>query len=84
LQALDVLAKPRYEDFTWTSASPQKNRFGWVGNGWSKTEVDGGDTGTLSTPSYTSSTSFSPHFDFALFYRTLTLFLPYSLLPQLD
>ncbi|GAA6040905.1 hypothetical protein JCM8097_003180 [Rhodosporidiobolus ruineniae] len=42
--ALEVLAKPRWEDFTYESASPQKNRFGWVGNGWSKIETEGKDT----------------------------------------
>ncbi|GAA5875960.1 hypothetical protein JCM8547_000664 [Rhodosporidiobolus lusitaniae] len=43
-QAIEVLKNPRFEDFEFTSASPQKNRFGWVGNGWSQIEVEGGDT----------------------------------------
>ncbi|GAA5983688.1 hypothetical protein JCM10908_000381 [Rhodotorula pacifica] len=44
LHAIETLRHPRWEDFDYTTASPQKNRFGWVGNGWSPTEVAGGDT----------------------------------------
>ncbi|BGP48199.1 hypothetical protein JCM10450v2_004071 [Rhodotorula kratochvilovae] len=42
LHALDVLAHPRWEDFEYEQAG--KNRFGWVGNGWSVNELEGGDT----------------------------------------
>ncbi|GAA6006877.1 hypothetical protein JCM10207_009123 [Rhodosporidiobolus poonsookiae] len=42
--AMDVLKNPRWEDFEFTSAAPQKNRFGWVGNGWSQNELEGGNT----------------------------------------
>merc|ERR1712093_575625 len=42
LHAIQVLAHPRWEDFTYEASN--SNRFGWVGNGWSKEEVEGGDT----------------------------------------
>ncbi|BGP16207.1 hypothetical protein JCM10213_007065 [Rhodosporidiobolus nylandii] len=42
--ALATLKHPRWEDFEYKTASPQRNRFGWVGNGWSKIEIEGGDT----------------------------------------
>ncbi|GAA5988256.1 hypothetical protein JCM11641_002102, partial [Rhodosporidiobolus odoratus] len=42
--ALETIKNPRWEDFDFASASPQRNRFGWVGNGWSSLEADGGDT----------------------------------------
>lgn len=44
LHAIETLRHPRWEDFDYTSAGPQKNRFSWVGNGWSPVEAAGGDT----------------------------------------
>ncbi|GAA6008727.1 flavin-containing monooxygenase [Rhodotorula paludigena] len=44
LHAVEALEHPRYEDFDYTLASPSKNRFGWAGNGWTTTELEGGDT----------------------------------------
>lgn len=44
LHAIETLRHPRWEDFDYTSAGPQRNRFSWVGNGWSPVEAAGGDT----------------------------------------
>lgn len=44
LHAIETLRHPRWEDYDYTAAGTQKNRFGWVGNGWSPTEAAGGDT----------------------------------------
>ncbi|GAA5945817.1 hypothetical protein JCM3775_006788 [Rhodotorula graminis] len=40
--ALAVISHPRWEDFTFEASN--RNRFGWVGDGWSREEVEGGNT----------------------------------------
>ncbi|GEM07200.1 flavin-binding monooxygenase [Rhodotorula toruloides] len=42
LHGLGTLANPRWEDFHYTRSN--RNRLAWLGNGWSKTELEGGDT----------------------------------------
>lgn len=37
---VDLVRKdPRWEDFEYTYQNPQGNRFGWLGNGWTKKDV---------------------------------------------
>ncbi|KAF3806932.1 hypothetical protein GCG54_00007184 [Colletotrichum gloeosporioides] len=37
---VDLVRKdPRWEDFSYTYNNPQGNRFGWLGNGWTKKDV---------------------------------------------
>ncbi|BGO99663.1 hypothetical protein NBRC10513v2_003890 [Rhodotorula toruloides] len=42
LHAIKTIENPRWEDFEYTHLN--KNRLAWLGNGWSKTELEGGDT----------------------------------------
>lgn len=41
IHCLEALRAPRWEDFSWKSANPAGNRFGWLGNGWSITLTEG-------------------------------------------
>ncbi|GAA6016737.1 hypothetical protein JCM11491_000226 [Sporobolomyces phaffii] len=45
LHAIKTLKHVRWEDFDYTSATPQKNRFAWLGTGWTREEMETeGDT----------------------------------------
>ncbi|GAA5925144.1 flavin-containing monooxygenase [Sporobolomyces koalae] len=46
LHAIKTLKYPRWEDFDFTSSSPQQNRFGWLGDGWTLEEKEGGEGDT--------------------------------------
>ncbi|KAI5476329.1 flavin-binding monooxygenase [Pseudohyphozyma bogoriensis] len=41
LHAITALKNPRWEDYDYVSSSKQKNRMGWLGNGWSVPEASG-------------------------------------------
>lgn len=40
LHAIKALKHPRWEDYEYTSASPQNARMGWLGSGWTRAEMD--------------------------------------------
>ncbi|GAA5894197.1 flavin-containing monooxygenase [Sporobolomyces salmoneus] len=46
LHAIKTLKHPRWEDYNYTLSTPQKNRFAWLGTGWTREEMPGveGDT----------------------------------------
>ncbi|GAA5979807.1 hypothetical protein JCM5350_002055 [Sporobolomyces pararoseus] len=46
LHAIKTLKHPRWEDYDFTFSTPQKNRFAWLGTGWTREEMEGvnGDT----------------------------------------
>lgn len=58
LMAIETLDNPRWEDWTYTTNSG--NRFGWCGNGWSQTELAGGDTGASPQHSFPAQSRGSP------------------------